>query len=143
VRRGVAAAFLGALVAGVVDQDLAEGLGRDLEEVPAPVPAPVGHVDQLEISLMDEGGRLERVLGVRRAEEARRQGAQLVVDERQEFSRSPGASGLGFLQQLGHLRGLALGFHHSLRSKSGTSFNYIRKNAPFVAPSVSFPCVVE
>src|SRR5262245_46321582 len=58
------APLLAVLVAGVVDEDAAHGLGRGGEEVPATVPAPglVG-VHQAQVGLVHQGGGLERLAG--------------------------------------------------------------------------------
>src|SRR5262249_37736565 len=60
-----AAAFVRALGASVIDQDAAHGLGGGREEVPPAVEVlPLALADETEVSLVDQGGGLERLPGL-------------------------------------------------------------------------------
>jgi hypothetical protein len=73
-----------ALATGLVDEDAAHRLGRGGEEVPARVPGlhPV-NIDQPEIGLVNQRGRLKRLPGLLLGQPLRCQLPQLVVDQRQ------------------------------------------------------------
>ena len=91
-----AAPFLVALAAGVFNQDAAHGLGGRGEEVPAAVPVLwPGAGDQAEVGLVDQGGRLERVIRSLGCHPRGGEFAQFVVDERQEFGGGFGVAGRG------------------------------------------------
>src|SRR3954454_10973508 len=53
-----AAALLRRLLARVIDQDVAHGAGRDADEMCTALPLDVPQVEQLQIGLMYQGGRL-------------------------------------------------------------------------------------
>src|SRR5262249_8034032 len=65
--------------AGLVDEDHAHRPRRDREEVRAVLRGPAGAPRQLQIGLVDERRRRERLLAWRAAQLAVRDGAQLVV----------------------------------------------------------------
>ena len=98
--RQVAAALEAALAAGVLDQDTAHRLGGGGEEVAAAVPVPaLGVANQAQVSLVYEGGRLERLPGRFVGEAMGGQAAQVVVDQLQEL---PGGMGVAGLQSAEH-----------------------------------------
>src|SRR5262249_5264673 len=74
-----------ALPAGFLDEDAAHRLGGRREEVAPAVPAPwIARPDQPEVSLVDQGRRLERVTGPLLGQSPGGELAQLVVDKRQQ-----------------------------------------------------------
>ena len=80
-----AAAFVGLLAAGLIDENAAHRLGRGGEEVTAAVPGRlVPLADQAQVGLVNEGGGLERLPRLFLRQLLRGQLAQLVVDERQQ-----------------------------------------------------------
>src|SRR5262245_7272292 len=71
----------------------------------AAVPVPrLFPADKAEVSLMNEGGRLEGLAGALAPELVRRQAAQLVVHERQELGGGPRVASGGGVQELRHVR---------------------------------------
>src|SRR5580698_1834527 len=74
------------LAARVFDEDSSHGLGRRGKEVPTPFPLPrLGNLDQPQIGLMDQGGRVERLARPLLSHSLRGQLAQFVIDQRQQF----------------------------------------------------------
>src|SRR5580700_8076331 len=74
------------LAARVFDEDSSHGLGRRGKEVPTPCPLPrLGYLDEPQIGLMDQGRRIESLPRSLLSHSLRRQLAQFVVDERQQF----------------------------------------------------------
>jgi hypothetical protein len=89
----VAAVFEPVFAASGFDQDSAHGLGRGGEEVPAAVPAvPIASPDQPEIRLIDEGGRLQGVVGGLARHLRGSELPQFVVNERKQFGGSLAAA---------------------------------------------------
>jgi hypothetical protein len=71
----------------MVHQDAPHRLGREREEVRAVAQADAGRVHQPDVRLVDQGRRLERVVRALAAEVLLGEGAQPVVDERQQVLR--------------------------------------------------------
>src|SRR5262249_22314313 len=96
----------GRLVASGIDQDAAHGLGGGGKEVPAALPArPLGGPDQPEGRLVNQGGRLEGLVGRFARQPRRPELPQLVVDEGEQFGGGRGAAGRRGAQEsrrLGH-----------------------------------------
>jgi hypothetical protein len=81
-----AAAFVGLLAAGLLDEDAAHGLSGGGEEVAAAVPGLRRFgVHQAQVRLVDQGGGLERLARLLLRHPLGRQLTQLVVDQRQEL----------------------------------------------------------
>jgi len=95
---GGAAALLGVVGAGVLDEDAAHQLGGDAEEMGAVFPIDAGLIDQLEVGLVDEGGGLECVIGALAAHVGTGDAAEFVVDERQKLIGSAGLAVLEFAE---------------------------------------------
>ncbi len=91
----VAAVLVGLLAAGGLDEDAAHGLGRGGEEVPPAVPLR-GRVlsDEAQVGLVNECGRLERVIGRLGRHAGGGELAQLVVDQRQQSRRGVRVAGV-------------------------------------------------
>src|SRR5262245_35938207 len=84
------ASLLGALATGAIDEDPAHGLGRSGEEVAPAVPPPgLLGIDQPEIRLVHQRGRLERLAGPLLGQPLGRQLAELVVDQREQLLARP------------------------------------------------------
>ena len=77
-----AAPLLATLAAGVVDEDPPHGLGRGGEEMAPAFPAGgfLG-IDQTQISLVNQGSRLERLSGLLPGQPLGGQPPQLVIDQ--------------------------------------------------------------
>ena len=73
------------LAAGLVDEDLAHGLGGCAEEVAAAFPAGVLVADQVEVRLVDQGGRGEGLPRGQPARQGGRQAAQFRVHGGQQL----------------------------------------------------------
>ena len=88
-----AAVPLGSLAAGVLDEDTPYRLGRCREEMPAPIP-PLSllAIDQAEVGLVDQGGRLERLPRLLPGEPLLGELPELSVDEGEELLRCPGVT---------------------------------------------------
>src|SRR5262245_14025208 len=86
----VSSALWSALAACGLDEDAAHGLGRGCEEVTAAVPArQVGGTDQSEVGFVDQGGRLEGVVGRLGRHSRCGKLTQFVVDEGEQVGSSP------------------------------------------------------
>ena len=108
----VAAALLGQALAGVVDHHAAHGRGGVGEEVRAIVELRRLAPDQLEVGLVHQRGRIQRV-GLLARQLAPSHGVQFLVERRQDaVQRAPVtfAGGIQPLRDLGNLahRSLAL-----------------------------------
>jgi hypothetical protein len=80
-----AAVAAGEFAAGVVDKEMAHGLGRGGEEMGAIFESRVFAADETHPHLMHQGGGLERVTRRAMGHFIRRQFAQFRIDERQQF----------------------------------------------------------
>lgn len=80
----LSAALIGVAGAGVVDEDAAHDVGGEADEMGAVVPVDV-LLDQAEVGFIDQGGRLQGVVGALAAHAGVRDAMQLCVDERQEL----------------------------------------------------------
>ena len=81
-----AAALVGLLAAGLIDQDAAHGLGAGTEEVGAAVPVRRrARAHQAQVGFVDQGGCLERLPCVLLGQPASGQRAQLLVHQGQEL----------------------------------------------------------
>jgi hypothetical protein len=69
----------------MVHQDSAHHLGRQGEEVRSILPIGVTLVDESEVRLVDQGGRLQNVPGPFVSKSGRRPAAQLLVDDGDEL----------------------------------------------------------
>src|SRR5262249_42165723 len=100
----VTAAFLGLFATGIFDQDAAHGLGRRRDKVPGTVPMGVGLAPhEPEVSLVDQGGRLQGLAGPLGRQPSSRELAQLVVDEGEQVSRGLFVSSAGGVQQASYV----------------------------------------
>jgi hypothetical protein len=75
------AALFGPLPAAVVDQDAADHLGGDAEEVGPVLPADLALVDEAEEGFMDDGGALQGVVGSFGAQASTGEAAEFIVDQ--------------------------------------------------------------
>ena len=82
---GVPAAFLRALVAGVINQDAAHELGGDAEEVGAALPINAGLIHQLHVGFVDQRRRLQRMVPAFAAHVVGGDAAQFGVHDREEL----------------------------------------------------------
>jgi hypothetical protein len=99
----VAAVLVGSLTAGGVHQNAAHGL-RGGEEVPAVLPADrVSGADQAEVRLVDQGRRLQCLVGGFGRHARRGEFAQLVVDERQQVGGGLAVARRGGVKQKSHV----------------------------------------
>ncbi len=109
----------GALGPRVIDEDAAHRLGRGVEEVGPPVPGDValGSVGvgrscvtthELGVRLVHERGGLERVAGMLGVHPLLGEGAELLVDEREQLGRGLGIAGSGGVEQVGHVGSIRL-----------------------------------
>ena len=80
----IGTAFGGAMVAGIVDQNLAHKARGDGDKVSAILGVDGPMVNETEIGFMDEGGAAERVIGAFPAEEAVSEVVKFVVDQGNE-----------------------------------------------------------
>lgn len=81
----VAAAFLGALVAGVVDENSAHQLRGDAEKVGAALPVHAGLIHQLHVRLVNERGGLQGVVATFAAHVVGGDSPEFRVDDRKEL----------------------------------------------------------
>jgi tetratricopeptide (TPR) repeat protein len=79
-----AATLLRRLCSRVIDADLTHGAAGDRKEVPAVAPLRTRRAEKLEVGLVHERGRLERVAVTGMTELAMRQRSQLRVDDRKQ-----------------------------------------------------------
>ena len=99
--RGAAAALVGPLSTGVVDEDLAHQPGRHRKEVRPAFQRHAIHIHESQEDLMDERRRLEGVSGRFPPEMAARHPPQIVIHQRNQaverrgVSLSPGQEQLG------------------------------------------------
>ena len=107
----VAAAFSRLPRAGVIDQDAPHQPGGHREEVGAVLPFHLADVDQAQVRLVDERGRLERVPGALPAHLPVRETAQLLVHQGNQLlegrfvARAPGDEQTGDLGRRGRRLG--------------------------------------
>ena len=80
-----------------------ENLGRERAEVRLPLPAHLILADELDIGFVHQSGRIQRVPAALLPHEPRGQGADLVIDQRQE---AIGRGGVPSFQLLEEPRGL-------------------------------------
>jgi hypothetical protein len=106
---GGAPALFRLSAAGVTDQDAPHHLGGDAEELGAILPVDLVLIDEPEINLVHQRGRLEGVIGAFPAEEADGLAVQLFVDQRKQrlervsIARGPGNQPSGHLAPVWHL----------------------------------------
>ena len=87
------APLVGAVTTGVIDEDPAHDLRRDTKEMRAILPIDQALVDESDVGLMDQGRRLQGVVGALAPKLARGHPAELRVDEWQQLGeRSPVAT---------------------------------------------------
>jgi len=87
------APLAGAVTTGVIDQDPAHDLRRDTKEVGSILPIDLTLVDQPDVHLMNEGRRLQGVVGSFAPQLPRGNAPELRVDERQQLiERGPVAA---------------------------------------------------
>jgi hypothetical protein len=98
----LAAVLASGLSPGVLDEDPSHRLGRGGEEMAAAVEVLV--TDQPQISLVDQGGGVERVPGSLGGHFRGGELAQLVVDEREQFRGGPAVTIIGGFDQMSQLR---------------------------------------
>jgi hypothetical protein len=79
------------LPAGLIDQDVAHGRGREEVAPAVPVVAPVP-ADEPDVGLVDQGGGLEGLARLLVAQPGGGQLPQLVVDEREQAGGGMGAA---------------------------------------------------
>jgi hypothetical protein len=79
------APFSSGMTTGVVDQDSAHHLCGHTEEVRSTPPIDTALIDQPQVSLVDQRGRLQRVSGSLAPKLARRDAAELRIDEWQQL----------------------------------------------------------
>jgi len=89
---GVTAAFLGALVAGVIHQDAAHELGGDAEKVGAALPVDAGLIHQLHVGFVDQRSGLQSMVPAFAAHVIGGDAAQFGVDDREELIVSAGSA---------------------------------------------------
>jgi hypothetical protein len=94
------AALLGLVRAGVVDEDAAHHLRGHADELRAVLPARAPLVNHQQVRLVDEGGRLERVVGALAPEVVAGQPPQLVVDERHQLVEGRAVAAAPLFEQL-------------------------------------------
>ena len=83
--RGRTPSFLGRPRARVIDQDAPHDVRGGAEEVDAVLPADAALIDQLEVDLVHERRRRERVIGPLAAQNGPREAPEVVVDDRREL----------------------------------------------------------
>ena len=71
------------MTTGVIDQDPAHDLCRDTKEVRSILPIDLALVDESDVRLMNEGRRLQGVVGALAPKLARGNAPELPIDERQ------------------------------------------------------------
>ena len=86
--------FVGALPAGVIDENAPHRAGGRAVEVPAILECRLAQADEPEIDLVDKGRGLQRVAAALVAKDGLRQMAEFPVDERHEFFQGPLITGL-------------------------------------------------
>lgn len=102
--------FFSVAGADVIDEDAADGLGGDGEEVGAAGEIGVALVDELHVGLVDEGGGLEGVIAGFAGHLAAGDEAHFVVDEGEEavegggIAEAPGVEKFGDFVRAGHRR---------------------------------------
>lgn len=77
----IAATFLGALVAGVIDEDAAHELGGDTEEVGPALPVNACLIDQLHVRFVDERRGLQSMIGAFAAHVVGGDASQFGIDD--------------------------------------------------------------
>ena len=80
-----ATALLGAITLGVVDEDLAHRARGDGKEMDARLPTGMGLIRQAQVSLVDQGRRLQGVTRALPRHVMVSDAAQIFIDERGEF----------------------------------------------------------
>jgi hypothetical protein len=88
------------LLARAFDQDSAHGLGSGGEEMAAPVPADFVGFGEAQPGFMHKGGGLEGLAGRFLSHTRGGQLAQFIIDQRQQFLRSPGFTLLNAIEDL-------------------------------------------
>ena len=104
--RGAAAAFVRAPRAGVVDEDAPHDPRRHGQEMRAVVPLDRFSVNQADIGLVDERGRLETVTHALSGHAAARDLVELLVDERDQSLAGVVVSLPPFEKERGDVRGV-------------------------------------
>ncbi len=84
----------------MVDQDAPHGLGGHTEEVRPARERDLGLIHQLDVRLVDQRRRVERLVGRAVAQETARQHAELLVDERRQLVQGPRLTLADAAQQL-------------------------------------------
>ena len=85
------AALLPLLLPGVINQDSADRLGADGEEMRAALPINAGLIDQLEIRLVDQCGGLQRMIRPLAPKMPRGKGTEFIINKRHELGGSRSA----------------------------------------------------
>src|SRR6476620_6796275 len=80
------APLVGAVTTGVIDQDPAHDLSRDTKEMCAILPIDLALVNQSNVRLMDQGRRLQGVIGPLPSKLPRGDATELRVDEWQQLT---------------------------------------------------------
>jgi len=96
-----AVAFGGDLAAGMVDEDAADHLSGDGEEVSAVLPVDIGMADEAEEGFVDDGGAGQGVAVAFAAELAAGDAAEFSVDERGERVERGGVARAPTLEESG------------------------------------------
>ena len=98
-RRPAAAALESAAAPGMVHQDPPHRHARDRHEVLPGLPRLVPLLHQAHVRLVHERRGLQRVIGALAAEETRRQGPQLLVDQREQVGHGLVVAAAGLRQK--------------------------------------------
>jgi hypothetical protein len=93
----------GEFAAGVVDEEMAHGLGGGGKKVGAIFERRVVPADETKPDFMHQGGGLEGVTGRVVRHFIRRQLAQFCIDQRQQFIGGPGVTALDGFQNAGNI----------------------------------------
>ena len=156
-----AAVLLASLAAGILDQDSAHGLGGGGEEVAAIGPdavavarvAIVAGLDEPQVGLVDERGRVEGLAGLFVGELLRRELSELVVDQRQQLAGRERLAAIDRLQNPGDLvhrdptfdsdsSSAFVGVFRLLHRDRRSGFFLVRPNSVDRAPGVTPPFLV-
>jgi hypothetical protein len=87
------------MTTGVIDQNPTDDLRRRAKEVSPVPPVDVTLIDEPEVDLVNQCGRLQRVADSLAPKLARRNGAQLRVDERQQLIECTAVAATPFAEE--------------------------------------------